>query len=251
MKLSKHCYLISGLAVEPPWAVNAGFIVGRHTTMIVDTGSNRLSAQTIFGYAVCAKPDNKLMVANTEPHFDHMGGNGFFLGRNIDVYAHSGVERKYEAFLQNKEDFNNTIPNAVRRGRREADVFFYGTELANPNRVLSPGETVDLGEIGVTALSTPGHTPQNISLFVASEGVLYCGDCVVTGYLPNLEAGGVPDWERWLASLEVLEKLGPETIVPGHGYTVTGHVQIGIELDNMKTIIRKAIEDKSAPTQKP
>ena len=78
MKISQHCYLISGLSVEPPWTVNAGFIVGRHTTLIVDTGSNYLSAQTIYGYALCAKPGNKLIVVNTEPHFDHIGGNSFF-----------------------------------------------------------------------------------------------------------------------------------------------------------------------------
>jgi hypothetical protein len=67
MKLSKHCYLISGLSVEPPWSVNSGFIVGEHTTLIVDTGSNYLSAQTIFGYATCAKLENKLMVVSAHP----------------------------------------------------------------------------------------------------------------------------------------------------------------------------------------
>ena len=87
MKISEHCYIISGLSVEPPWSVNSGFIVGGHSTLIVDTGSNYLSAQTIYGYASCVKPDNKLIVINTEPHFDHIGGNCFFREKNIDIFA--------------------------------------------------------------------------------------------------------------------------------------------------------------------
>ena len=249
MKISQHCYLISGLSVEPPWTVNAGFIVGQHTTLIVDTGSNYLSAQTIYGYALCAKPGNKLMVVNTEPHFDHIGGNSFFISKNIDVYAYPGVKRSLEEFQQNKEELNNTIPNEVRRNKQEADVFYYNTELANPNRELLPDQNIDLGDVNVTVLSTPGHTPQNISLFVSSDGVLYCGDCIVTGYIPNLEAGSVAAWKIWLKSLEILKKLNPEIIVPGHGYSINGTAQIEEEAGNMKNILNWAIDNKKAPTQ--
>jgi len=75
MKISQKCYAITGLAAEPPWAVNAGFIVGDTITLIVDTGSNYLTAQSIFGYAHSIKSDNSCKVVNTELHFDHIGGN--------------------------------------------------------------------------------------------------------------------------------------------------------------------------------
>jgi glyoxylase-like metal-dependent hydrolase (beta-lactamase superfamily II) len=235
--------------VEPPWSVNSGFIVGEHTTLIVDTGSNYLSAQTIFGYSSCAKPDNKLMVVNTEPHFDHIGGNGFFIRKNIDVYAHPGVKRNEEEFKQNKEEFNSSIPNAIRRNNQEAEIFFYKTELVNPNKALSQNEIIDLGGFNVTVLNTPGHTAYNISLFASADGVLYCGDCIVTGYIPNLEAGHISDWETWLKSIETLENLNPEIIVTGHGYCIVGSEQINKELINLRNILNKAIKDKKAPTQ--
>lgn len=73
MKISKSCYGITGLSAETPWAVNSGFVVGDHSTLIIDTGSNYLSAQTIFGYSTGIKQDNKSLVVNTEPHFDHIG----------------------------------------------------------------------------------------------------------------------------------------------------------------------------------
>ena len=248
MKISEHCYIISGLSVEPPWSVNSGFIVGMHSTLIIDTGSNYLSAQTIYGYASCVKPDNKLIVVNTEPHFDHIGGNSFFKEKNIDVFAHSGAGRTKEEFIQNKEEFNNTIPNEVRRKNRETEIFFYKTEMVNPNRSLSQGDIIDLGDLFVTVHETPGHTPFNMSMFVQADRVVYCGDCIVTGYVPNLEAGYVPDWRTWQQSIELLKKLNPEIIVPGHGYRIEGSENINRELNRVQKILEVAIKKSCAPT---
>ena len=249
MKISEHCYIIPGLSVEPPWSMNAGFIVGKHSTLIVDTGSNYFSAQTIYGYASCAKPDNKLVVINTEPHFDHIGGNCFFREKNIDIFAHPGVKRDVEEFNQNKDDFNNTIPNEVRRKRRESEVFFFKTELVNPNKSLSDGDIMDLGNISVSIHETPGHTPFNLSLFVPSDRVLFCGDCIVTGYIPNLEAGNPSDWKIWLQSLDTLEKLNPEVIITGHGYSINGSENINEEFIRIRNILNKAVKSTRAPTQ--
>lgn len=249
MKISEHCYLISGLSVESPWAVNSGFIVGRHSTLIIDTGSNYLSAQTIYGYARCAKPDNRLIAVNTELHFDHIGGNCLFREKNIDIFAYPGANRKEEEFIRNKKDFNDTIPNDVRREQQEAEIFFYKTELVNPNRELSHNDNIDLGDVNVTVVATPGHTPRNISLFVPSDGVLYCGDCIVTGYIPNLEAGHTADWQTWLKSIDILKKLKPDIIVPGHGHSISGPEQIETELKNIQHILQKSLKDKKPPTQ--
>jgi len=248
MKISEHCYIISGLSVEPPWSVNSGFIVGKHATLIVDTGSNYQSAQTIYGYANCAKPDNRLMVVNTEPHFDHIGGNGLFRDKSIDVFAHPGVKRNTNEFYQNKLDFNSTIPNEVRRKNKEAEIFFFNTELVNPNKTLSQNDVIDLGDISVIVHETPGHTPFNISLFVSKDRVLYCGDCIVTGYIPNLEAGNSSDWITWLHSIDRLEELEPEVIVTGHGYSIVGSNNINREMVKIRKILNKAIEDLRAPT---
>ena len=248
MKISEHCYIISGLSVEPPWAVNSGFVVGSHSTLVIDTGSNYLSAQTIYGYACCAKPDNKLMVVNTEPHFDHIGGNGFFRDSNIDIFAHKGTNRKKEEFIQNIKEFNNTIPNEIRRKSQEAEIFFYKTDLVNPNKSISQNHIIDLGDVNVSVHETPGHTPFNISLFVDTDRVLYCGDCIVTGYIPNLEVGDTSAWATWLQSIDTLEKLNPEIIVPGHGYHIVGSKNIEKELMHIRKTLELAVKNSNAPT---
>lgn len=248
MKISDHCYGITGLSAESPWVVNSGFVIGGHSTLIVDTGSNYLSAQTIFGYSNSVNQENTMMVVNTEPHFDHMGGNSFFSDQGIDIFAHPGIHRTKDVFNQNWEDFNSTIQNTKRRAAREAEAFFYKTQLSNPNKQLSEGDVIDLGKVQVKVLETPGHTPYNISLFVEPDGVLYCGDCIVTNYIPNLEAGDRNDWLTWITSLERIKALDFSAIVPGHGDILIGRGSVDKELNTIKQILEQAVMASKAPT---
>ena len=194
MRLSARCFAITGLAYVPPWSVNAGFICGEETTLIVDTGANAAAAATIHGYALVPRPSNRLIVINTEQHFDHIGGNGYFRERGIDVYGHESIQRSPEEFRMEVAEFAARIPNAARRALREEAVFYHATELANPNRPIAAECVLDLGGCCAKIVLTPGHTPSNLSVFVPEDGVLYCGDCLISGYLPNLDCGALPDW---------------------------------------------------------
>jgi glyoxylase-like metal-dependent hydrolase (beta-lactamase superfamily II) len=231
MQISTRCFAVTGLGYVPPWCVNAGFIVGQHTTLVVDTGANALAAATIHGYATIARPGNRLIVIDTEKHFDHIGGNGYFRERGAEVYGHGGIERTDREFLSEIAEFNEQISNPTRRARREADVFYGGTSLANPSRPIREDVTLELGDCAVEILLTPGHTPTNVSVYVAQDGVLFCGDCLVNGYLPNLDCGKTVDWQEWLVSLDRIVRLGPSVVVPGHGPVARG--------DDVKRMIEK------------
>jgi glyoxylase-like metal-dependent hydrolase (beta-lactamase superfamily II) len=222
MRLSAHCFAVTGLGYIPPWSVNAGFVAGEHTTLIVDTGANALAAATIHGYASAVRAGNRPLVIDTERHFDHIGGNGYFRERGIDVYGHASIDRTDDEFRAEVAEFNAAIPDRVRRGRGEADVFYRGTVLANPNRPLRDGTNLDLGGCTAEILLTPGHTPSNLSVYVPEDGVVFCGDCLANGYVPNLDCGMRPDWQQWLESLDRLSRLDLHAIVPGHGPVATG-----------------------------
>jgi len=248
MQLSKTCYAVTGLGAPPPWVVNAGFVVGSGKTLIVDSGMNRLAAQTIYGYATCVRPQNELLVINTEPHFDHIGGNSFFHQKGVMTFGHAGIHRTEQEFAFQKDEINQSTTNPVRKAQNEAAAFYTGTDLANPAQSIEHGDRLDLGGLEVQVISTPGHTPFNLSIYNSMDGVLFCGDCIVIGYLPNLEAGSVDDWRTWLQSLKSIEALEPQTIMPGHGNVIFGAVAISNEIERMKRIIKKAIAEKRAPT---
>lgn len=205
MRISDRCYAVTGLAYTLPWVVNAGFIVGDAETLIIDTGANALAAATIHGYAEAVRPLNRLRVVNTEKHFDHIGGNGFFHALEIPIHGHAGIARTAAEFAEEKAGFH--------------PAFHFATAVTNPDQVLP--ESFELGGCEVEVMETPGHTPTNISLLVRAEGVLYCGDCLTNLYEPNLKAAaGMPSWRVWLESLDKIEQLDLNAIVCGHGPVV-------------------------------
>jgi glyoxylase-like metal-dependent hydrolase (beta-lactamase superfamily II) len=245
--LSAHCFAVTGLAYMPPWSVNAGFVCGEETTLIIDTGATATSAQTIHGYANAARPSNHLVVINTEKHFDHLGGNSYFRRLGIDVYGHALARRSAEEFESEIAEFAAHIANPARRAHREERVFYHATELANPNCRIDGEREFDLGGCAAQVLLTPGHTPSNLSVYVPEDSVLFCGDCLIAGYLPNLDAGALPDWQHWLGSLERIENLAPRTVVAGHGPVAAGD-EVPRMIGRVREAIQKAIEQGRSPT---
>ena len=213
----------------------------------MDTGGNALAAATIHGYATAVRPRNGLVVVDLEKHFDHIGGNSYFRERGIDVYGHAGIQRTAAEFQAEIEEFNGTIPNPARRGRREAEGFFSGTKLVNPNRAITQDMRMDLGACEVEILMTPGHTPTNISVHVPSDGVLFCADALINGYLPNLDAGSVDDWLIWLNSLDRIAALAPRIVVPGHG-PVAKREEVPRLIESVREVLRQSIEAGRSPT---
>jgi glyoxylase-like metal-dependent hydrolase (beta-lactamase superfamily II) len=235
-----------GLGYLPPWTVNAGFVVGKERTLIIDTGANAAAAATICGYATLAAPRNRLLLLNTERHFDHIGGNSWF-GAGTEIHGHASLERTEGEFLAEIAEFNGEISNPARRARHESQVFYHRTRLVNPNRPIGEDTSLDLGNCPIQILLTPGHTPSNISVYVPSDGILYCGDCLVNGYLPNLDAGSVDDWRIWLKSLDRIADLTPSIVVPGHGPVAKGD-EVPRLIESVREVLRNAIGAGRSPT---
>jgi glyoxylase-like metal-dependent hydrolase (beta-lactamase superfamily II) len=227
--------------------VNAGFVAGDNLTLVIDTGGNTLAAETISGYASTVRPGNQLRVINTEKHFDHIGGNSFFLERGIEVWGHAGIARTASEFEEEIAEFNAAIPNAARRERGEASAFFYQTLVANPNRRIQEDTQFDLGGCTAEILLTPGHTRTNLSVWVPQDGVLFTGDCLIGEYLPNLDAGTAADWQVWLQSLARIEALKPTIVVAGHGPVARGD-EVPRVLETVRRVLRESIELGFSPT---
>lgn len=247
MQVSPRCFAITGLAYVPPWSVNSGFIAGEHTTLVIDTGANALAAATIHGYASAVRPFNRIAVLNTEKHFDHIGGNSYFRDRNAEIHGHVLIGRTAEEFQEERAEFRSAIANAARRASGEEDVFYHDTVRVNPDKQIEQDTFVELGDCPVQILLTPGHTPTNVSAWVPGDRILYCGDCVVTRYLPNLDCGTTPDWRQWLESLERIETLNPLAIVCGHGPVAQGN-DVRRAIDAVRFQLKRAIATGRTPT---
>jgi glyoxylase-like metal-dependent hydrolase (beta-lactamase superfamily II) len=93
-----------------------------------------------------------------------------------------------------------------------------------PFTPLHEGTSIPIGSSQLSALHTPGHTPESMS-FLLNRQLLFTGDTLFLNAVgrPDLEASaeGAKTRAHWLyASLQRLLQLPPETLVlPGHTNT--------------------------------
>jgi glyoxylase-like metal-dependent hydrolase (beta-lactamase superfamily II) len=77
---------------------------------------------------------------------------------------------------------------------------------------------LDLGSVRVRLLAMGfNHTKGDTAFFVESDAVLFAGDIVMMR-LPNV-TGPESRVKQWLSSLDTLDALKPNLIVPSHGPT--------------------------------
>jgi len=79
-----------------------------------------------------------------------------------------------------------------------------------PSSTLADGDVVTVGEIGMHAIHTPGHTEDHLCYRIADA--IFTGDHIMGGSTVIVE-----DAAAYMASLHRLEGLHPVHLYPGHG----------------------------------
>lgn len=121
--------------------------------------------------------------------------------RDVDAYFDAartqGLRIRYALDSHGHNDYLSGLSEIARR----ADVELWGSaeaELGYVHRPLGDGERIQMGEVGIEVLHTPGHTPEHLSLLVydgdASSGepaLLLSGGALLVGDLarPDLLGG--------------------------------------------------------------
>jgi hydroxyacylglutathione hydrolase len=145
-------------------------------------------------------------IANTHCHFDHTAGN----------------KAAQEALCAPLAIHELDLP-CLERMHLSAESFMPGAGVSpspKPDRLLSEGDSFDLGGSELRVVHTPGHTPGSICL--ATEGMVFSGDTLFAGGVGRTDLGG-GDWGALMNSLsEKLMRLPDDTlVVPGHGPETT------------------------------
>lgn len=85
-----------------------------------------------------------------------------------------------------------------------------------PDRLLSDGEDLDIGDMRVSAVYTPGHTSNHLCFEIDGTRLLFSGDHVMSGSTVVI-APPDGDMAAYLESLEKVRQRKPRRIAPGHG----------------------------------
>ena len=91
-------------------------------------------------------------------------------------------------------------------------------EPAKPDRLLlSTPETIELGEIRLETLYTPGHAPGHLSFYMPQQKVLFSGDTLFAGSIGRTD---LPGSNHALLMDSIFNKILPlgddVTVLPGH-----------------------------------
>ena len=85
------------------------------------------------------------------------------------------------------------------------------------DRFLTDGMVLELGDISLRVIHTPGHTRGSVSLFSENDGMLFSGDTIFpAGSIgrTDLPGGSSEDMKKSIARLATLPA---QTLYPGHG----------------------------------
>jgi len=153
------------------------------------------------------KPSDIELLINTHCHFDHAGGDRDFIKTTgCEVAIH-----EFEAELLRKGDQIVTLAGGL-----------FGRKRLGPievTRELHEGDTIDLGELSLQVLHTPGHTAGSISLFEPKQRLLFTGDTIFSDGIGRVDLP-TGDAEMLQASIKRLAKLKVQKMYPGHGPSV-------------------------------
>lgn len=103
--------------------------------------------------------------------------------------------------------------------------------------ILDDGAKLEVGELTVAVVATPGHTPGSVCFQVLGSPVLFSGDTLFPGGPGNTKGPG-GDFPTIMSSIEerIFKVFPPETIVmPGHGADTT----LGTEAPHLEEWARR------------
>ena len=102
-------------------------------------------------------------------------------------------------------------------------------ESYEADETVTGGETLELADLALDVISTPGHSPGHVTYSVRGEEAIFSGDLLFQGSVGRVDLPG-GDGPTLLRSIRtLLESLPPETgVYPGHmGVTTLGAERAG------------------------
>ncbi len=146
----------------------------------------------------------------THAHFDHVGAVP-------EIKEKTGVP---VVIHKDELELYNSVSD-------QAALWGYKVDpLPPPDRFIDDGDSLEAGQVRLTVIHTPGHSPGGVCLY--GQGIVITGDTLFMGSIGRTDFYG-GDYGLIMKSLGKLAALPPETVViPGHGPSST----IGNEVKN-------------------
>lgn len=147
-------------------------------------------------------------IINTHSHADHVGANSKLKELNSNVkIANSHKQIAFQERRAQKKVLDGAEDNFTP----------YNIDI-----LLRDGDTIDLGEIALQIIETPGHTIDSISIYLPEYKFLFSGDMIYYKTIAQLDyyQSIMLSSEELLSSYNKIRNLKIEAIYPGHGSVI-------------------------------
>jgi glyoxylase-like metal-dependent hydrolase (beta-lactamase superfamily II) len=207
-KISAHVYVILDELV--PMVPNVGIVVGTKATLVVDPGMGVRNGEIVLREAQKLSRNTEFYIVSTHFHPEHATGEAGFPQSAKVIRARAQQQDIEEMGMQWVQNFASRSPVI-------AETLKGITGFRKPAELFDTEKTLDLGGVSVRLIRLgPGHTRGDTVFFVVQDRVLFSGDLVMSQLYP---AFATPQSRAasWLASLDALDALRAQRLVPAHG----------------------------------
>ena len=189
-------------------------IIGEELNVLIDTGI--ISKFNSFNYLLTTEVGLRVedinLVINTHEHFDHISSNAYF---HCAMAAHRLAATK----IQHTDEL-------ITKGKK------WGIDLTDlkVNIWLEDGNIIDLGNVFLKIIATPGHTSGCICIYDPYKHYIFTGDTLFHGASTSVyESGSISEY---INSLQILNTLKIRSFYPGHGQWVMGFDEVNKEIED-------------------
>jgi len=251
-QLTANVYIKEELGVFPKFrGCSSGFVTTSEGIVMID--SPMLPTDAVRWRDEITKRGQVLFIINTHHHLDHIGGNFFFPG---SVIFHEVCRERYASPLTRELD--SAVPGEppkvvtlapaesyrlrVKELDQEGIPLLSHYQLRGPEITFSERLGLHVGDHTFELTHMPGHTQGDVCVFIPQEGVFFAGDNFTNGVQPSLAQCSPLEW---IESLQKIEKVDSNLIVPGHGKVATKK-----DIQEFRSFIENCVEMVRGAIQK-
>jgi glyoxylase-like metal-dependent hydrolase (beta-lactamase superfamily II) len=192
--------------IERGWlSANTVLLFDAASTTAIDTGYYSHSAQTVQLLQATLAGRRLDRIVNTHLHSDHCGGNAALVAQyGCEVLIPPGEAAAVAAWDTEALSYDAT-------GQTCPQFMYSG--------LVQAGDVLRMADADWQALAAPGHDPSSLVFYCPQHALLISADALwENGFgvvFPELD--GIHAFDEVAATLDMIERLQVQTVLPGHG----------------------------------